>query len=78
MKLPSGVHAGSSAVALRSVNTARGFDPSAFITQRLYCPRRSEMNAIVLPSGEMRGWKLSATPLFWVRTVASPPAAGIR
>jgi hypothetical protein len=35
------------------------------------------MNAMVLPSGEMRGWKLRATPLFCVRTVASPPLDGI-
>jgi hypothetical protein len=58
-------------------NTARGFEPSAFMTHRLYWPRRSVMKAIVLPSGEMRGWKLSATPEFCVRAVASPPAAGI-
>src|SRR5262245_4028884 len=73
MNVPSGVHVGSNAVVFRSEKTAFGFDPSAFIVQRLYCPRRSVMNAMVLPSGEMRGWKFSATPEFCVRTVASPP-----
>jgi hypothetical protein len=77
MKLPSGVHAGSSAVAFRSLNTARGFDPSAFMTYKLYWPRRSLMKAMDFPSGEMRGWRLSATPLVCVRTVAVPPLDGI-
>ena len=77
MKWPSGVHAGSNAVALRSLETARGLEPSAFITQRLYCPRRSVMKAMDFPSGEIRGWKLRATPLFCVSTRASPPDAGI-
>jgi hypothetical protein len=44
----------------------------------LYWPRRSETKAIVLPSGEMRGWKLSATPLFCVSGCASPPVDGMR
>ncbi len=48
------------------------------MTQRLYWPFRSLMNAMERPSGEMRGWKFSATPLFCVSTVASPPAAGMR
>lgn len=78
MYWPSADHAGIETRTLLSVNTARGFEPSAFMTQRLFCPRRSETNAISFPSGEIRGWVLMAIPLDWVSATASPPAAGSR
>ena len=78
MKRPSGVQAGSHTRTSSSVKTARGFDPSASISHRLFWPPRSETNAIVLPSGEIVGWKLTATPEPWVRLTASPPLAGTR
>ena len=77
MYSPSGVHTGSMARMSMSVKTAWGSDPSAPMIQRLFWPSRSDMNAISDPSGEKTGWMFSARPEFWVRLVASPPAAGI-
>ena len=55
MNRPSGLQAGSQARSPWSSNTGRGFDPSASISHRLLCPPRSEMKAIVDPSGDRLG-----------------------
>jgi hypothetical protein len=78
MYCPSGLHAGTAARTKGSVKTARGLPPSASITHRLYCPRRSLMKAMERPSGEMRGCVLIAIPEFCVSATASPPATGRR
>ena len=43
-------------VTKAGAKTARGVEPSAFITQRLDWPPRSDTKAMSLPSGEIRGW----------------------
>lgn len=75
---PSALHAGTAARTMGSVKTARGLPPSASMTHRLYCPRRSVMKAMERPSGEMRGCVLMAIPEFWVSATASPPWLGMR
>ena len=67
MYWPSAVQAGCDTRTSGSVNTSRGLEPSASITQRLFCPFRSETKAMSLPSGEIRGWVLIAMPEFCVR-----------
>ena len=80
------VAGGEATVLTQNSGVALNFQPRispdgksiAFITDRRGQYNLWVMNAMLFPSGEMRGWKLSATPLFCVRTVASPPATGIR
>ena len=50
----------------------------AYFSRTEWGEKPSEMNAMLFPSGEMRGWVLIAMPLSWVRHSVCPPAIGIR
>ena len=54
--VPSGVQAALRTYASFSEVRARGFFPSASMSQMFSIPPRSLVNAIVRPSGESRGW----------------------
>ena len=75
MYCPSGDHIGEDRALSTSFVILRAPVPSAFTSHRLSPPSRSEMNAIVRPSGLQRGMQSHAIPL--VRRVAVPPAIGM-
>src|SRR5262249_47197226 len=77
MNWPPPAHDGQRYSVVVSRITALGFFPSLSITQMFIWPLRSEMNAMLLPSGEIRGWVLMAMPLSWVRHSACPPEIAI-
>ena len=72
---PSGLQVGAFSSRNVSRVIARAPEPSAFITQILSPPPRSEVKAISRPSGEKRGCMSKARPE--VIRVGVPPAIGI-
>ena len=71
---PDGCQTGLFTSRKSSVDTARGKEPSAFITQTLSPPPASLTYAIRFPSGEKRGCMSHA--IEWVSAFASPPSTG--
>jgi len=72
---PSGLQVGAFNRRKVSRVIARAPEPSAFITQILSAPPRSEVKAISRPSGEKRGCMSKASPD--VIRVGRPPAIGM-